>query len=94
MNRCKLLLCTTMIVGSIAVFSGPSRLYAEPAQPTAKEQAAAERALAKRAELLKRREEARKFLQQVMEGQASLESSGNAAPGASAPLQPDKGGAK
>jgi len=83
------------MAGSIAVFSGPSRIYADTGQLTAKEQAAAEKALAKKAELLKRREDARKFLQQVMEGQQPLDSSpaGSAAPAGSAPALP-QGGAR
>lgn len=91
MNRFKLLLCMSFVVAVTVLFSGINVACAQQASPAAapdsvaaaqeraaaKERAAA-RAITKRAEMLKKRQEAKKYIQKVIEGQQP--GAGSAAP--------------
>jgi len=92
MKGCKLLLLTALLVGSSALIVGTTSVFAEQDQPTAKAEAAARKALEKRAELLKKRQNARKFVQQVIEDQAQEKAAASAVPDSAAPHQSDRGG--
>jgi hypothetical protein len=82
MNRFRLLLLTTIVAAVTVLFSGINVTFAAPAPPAeqpgasnvppdvaAARKAAATRARAKRDAMLKQREESKKFIKGVVEGQ-------------------------
>lgn len=90
MNRFRLLLITTFVVAVTAFSSGISVSYAEQASTDAKpavakdaaatnqtsRAAAAARATAKKAEMLKKRDASKKYIQKVVEGQQNQSETG------------------